>query len=345
MKRLLLSLLAVFGLFLTGSAQTTRYQALLNAKHLTLVTQKGNTYYYIISSESSPMMRLGGQTVVVQRDTFSVSDISQMRLRTIPRFLLNEDSTRFGKDYAIDHGLLALRRSLAAGQWNSIVLPVALTGQQVRDAFGQDAQVAQVRGFRQGDNATVEYETVDLDTKDVALLANFHYIIRPSREPDLPEGKTGAVFGSDRPKGPLYLIPDASMDTKQTPAIKSYHSDGKATSIMLRGSYTVRDGSTTLNKKLPPGAYVFNEQGRIEQHTDSVELKAFSSWITDMSDVPAKLCFYIDGISEDLSLIGSLMADGKKDHRAVYDLQGRRLDGSATRKGIYIINGKKVFVK
>lgn len=351
--------LLIGGLLLACCALTNaadRYQTLLNAKHLTLTTRQGDTYYYIISTEATPMLRLGGDRVVVERDTFLVSDIKWMRLRTIPRFVLDEDSLTFGRDYAVDHGLLALRRSLVVNQWNSLVLPVELTGEQVRQVFGDDAQVAQVRGFHEGSNTQVDYELIDLSTRSAAMLANCHYIVRPTREPDLAAGQAAQQFGSVRPEGPLWLIADATLQERQAPTLPSFRSDDRSARLALQGTYIVRDGSTTVNRKLPPNVYCLDGDGTFSQSADSVAVKAFSSWFTDTSSEPQSMTFYVDGINENLSAIFGLTADRLnpegKAPTGVYDMQGRRITTSFTsspprllKKGLYIINGKKTIIR
>lgn len=333
-----------------------RYRTLLNAKHLTLTTLQGETHYYIISADETPLMHLGGDRVVVGRDTFLVSDIKQMRLRTIPRFVLDEDSTTFGRDYAVDHGLLALRRTLTVGQWNAIVLPVELTGTQVRQTFGEDTQVAQVRGFREGSNTVVDYELLPLDTHEAVMLANCHYIIRPTREPDLAAGSSAPLFGTVRPEGPLYLIPNATLATGQSPTIQSVRSDDRSQRLAIQGTYFVRDGRSTTNRKLPPNVYWLDDEGHISQSADSVAVKAFSSWFVDTSTEPGHYTFYIDGVGEDLSAIFAMKDERTKTNNAlddaIYDLQGRRVKSSNSewtsrpvQKGIYIINGKKTIIR
>ena len=352
-RRLLLGCLLLACCALTNAAD--RYRTLLNAKHLTLTTRQGDTHYYIISADEMPTMHLGGDRIMIGGDTFQVSDISRMRLRTIPRFVLDEDSTTFGRDYAVDHGLLALRRTLTLNQWNAVVLPIGLTARQVRQTFGDDVQVAQVRGFREGSNTQVDYELVALDDDQaVAMLANCHYILRPTREPDLAEGQSAPLFGTVRPKGPLYLIADATLEPKQSPAIQTIRSDDRTSRLALQGTYIVRDGSnSSSNRKVPPGVYWLDDEGHISQQSDSVSVKAFSSWFVDTSDQTVPYTFYIDGINENLSSIegigigpsGNMPADD-----SVYDLSGRKwsngkLSNSQMPKGIYIINGKKTVIR
>ena len=337
--------------FSASPVSADRYTTLIAAKHLTLTTTKGTTYYYIVSADQQPVLHLGGDCIVLAADTFALSEVKSLRLKPITRYVLDEDSLRYGNDYTVDHGLLALRRTFHTGLWNSIVLPLNLTGQQIRETFGDDAMLARVRGIREGEQSVVEFETVSLDGQQIALEANQHYIIKPTREPDLPEGRTGIAFGDVRPKGPFYLISNATLTPKQQPKIQTLHNSDRSVLVSLRGSYTLRDGSSALNRKLAPGTYVFGDNGLIGQQADSVLLKAFTSWFADISSQPRILYFYIDGISEDLTPVNDIV-DGlpRRDNKAVYDLQGRRIatadvENRSLRPGIYIINGKKYLIK
>jgi hypothetical protein len=348
MKKHLLASLLILACCLTATAD--RYQSLLNAKHLTIITDDGTTMYYLLSADAPTITRLHGESVTIGHDEYAVNSIKSMRIENIPRFVLDEDNAVFDKKTTASHALLALRKTLYVNQWNPIVLPVELTGEQVRDAFGEDAMVATVRGFRQGDNTVVEYETVNLDTRDVAMLANVHYIIRPTRNPDLAEGKTAPLFGNIKPTGPLYLIPTVSLSANQSPKIVFYSSDDNTVRVMEAGTYVVRDGSTSSNKLLTPGYYYLGSDGLFSQPEESTAIKAFNSWYTITTTEKPALRFYIDGINEDLTeqfltLIENNTQTGNPasaDQR--FDMQGRRV-GSQLKPGLYIINGKKTIVK
>jgi len=334
MKKLLFILLMAIGVI---PASADRYQSLLSAKHLTVVTADGTTYYYILSTEASAMMRMGKERIVVGRDTFNISDVKSMRLRSLPRFVFDEDSTTFGKNYAIDHGLLALRRSLHVNKWNTLILPVALTGQQIRDAFGEDAMVAELKSFRQGDNNVVEFQTLNLNTNEVVMFPNCHYIIRPSRQPDLAEGSTAPNFGTARPKGPLYLIPNVSLEKNQSPKIVITRSEDETRKVYQQGTYTVRDDSRKLNA----GIYYLSENGCFTIAEEPITTKAFTSWISVSSDDTAPLSFIIDGINEDLT--GIFQVERDNTNADIYDLQGRKV--RTPQHGLYLVNGKKVIIK
>lgn len=333
-------------------ASADRWTSLIYARYLTLTTTSGATYYYIAGNSDAATMHLRGTEVVVGRDTFGLADIRSMRIKDIDKFILDEDSLKYGGS-AVSHGMLALRRTLTQNQWNSLVLPVSLTGTQVRDAFGEDAMLATVRGFREGETAIVDYETIGLNTDEVVMQANYHYIIWPTREPDLADGKKATTL-EGRPQGPIYLIPDVTVAAKQLPKSVSFSSKNRETTISQRGTYYIKDGSSVFNKKLDGSSrpvYVFGDDGLLAMHTDSVLVKAFSSWFIDLSSEPGVLQFYIDGVSEGLTAIDPLTVSSaaRKDDDRVYDLHGRLMgrqrDDLQLPKGIYVRNGRKFIVK
>lgn len=367
LRTILCSLSAVVTLTMAAQPRQARPQTLMSAKNLTIATKGGQTYYYLVSNASFPIIRLQtAAKVQVANDEFDRDDISSMRFRSLTRFVLDEDSTSFDRTMLVDHGLMALRRSLKVGLWNSIVLPVSLTGSQITDAFGEGTEVCVPRGFREGDNTVVEFELLDLATNDVVTKANNHYLIRPTREADVAEGSTLTNFlTGQRLQGPLYFIPNASITkANSTPVMQNLKSDDEQAQIRFRGTYTKLDGSvlsatgrTVMNKKIGPDAYVMTDDGGMLHTTDSTEVKAFTSWILDMSVEPKELTFFIDGVAMDLTGIADLQqfAGGKTStDPAVYDMSGRRIaanrdefmrQSAARRPGVYIISGKKVVIK
>lgn len=355
--RLLLFYLIAFLLFYHSSplAAADRYTALLAAKNLVLTTTTGQTYYYIVSANTTTLMALNGNEVKLNDDAFSRNEIKSVRIKNIARFMLDEDATAYDKSFTADHSLLALRRSLQLNQWNSIVLPVNLTGTQVADAFGQDARLARVRGFRDGDDAAIEFETISLDTDETVIQANQHYIIEPTREPDVDEGATAYLSSNLRPKGPIYVIPDVSLSNNQTPKVQIIYNEDHSQYIAQQGTYVLKDGSSSGNRKAYSSAYPLyqmDQDGLYAMHTDSVTAKAFTSWFLDSrTSQPGQLHFYIDGISLDATKIDQIEA-GKlpwNTRRDIYDLHGRKVGTKEQQdllpKGVYIIDGKKYVIK
>ncbi|MBQ7494878.1 MAG: hypothetical protein IJT75_03830 [Bacteroidaceae bacterium] len=351
-----------------GPRRATRQSTLLGAKNMVVTTGKGTTYYYFVSSEENPMMRLDGGTVRIGADEFQRQDIKGIRFRSLARTVLNEDSTTFDKTQALDHSLLALRRTLNVGRWNSLVLPFDLTGRQLTDVFGEGTEVAQPRGVAEDGQAVVEFNTLDLQTDEVVMRANYHYMVRPTREPDVETGHRLANFGSGQLYGPIYLIPNVSMKANQSARLQSLQNEEGTVKVRLRGTYLKLDDSVTQgrivrNRRVAPGTYLMNDEGLMEQTQDSAVVAAFRSWIEDVSPEPQTLRFYVDGVGEDITsdiyhlpfTVYDLPLNHSRQAEAVHDLSGRQivngkwsngkwLDGKLP-KGLYVRGGRKFIVK
>lgn len=342
----------------------SRQSVLMSAKNLTITTQKGDIYYYLVSSEVFPTIILNGTQFEIAGDLFEKSAVKSMRFRSLPRFVLNEDSTTYYKTQIVDHGLVALRRSLQVGKWNSLVLPFDLTSAQVLDAFGEGTELATPRGIKTGDETVVEFTSIDLTSPDEGIKANYHYLIRPTREADLPEGRTINNFiTGTKLAGPIYFIGGVSVKKNASPRLQTMKSEDEVTQVRMRGTYLKLDNSVLsatgrpTNKMIPGGTYMLDDEGAMHLNEDSTAVRAFTSWIEDISAEPQELKFYIDGINESLTAIADIDAKGnmrRMDDNAVYDLSGRRVAADAAefsrnrasmKAGVYIVNGRKYIIK
>ena len=134
---------------------------------------------------------------------------------------------------------LFIRRTLTKDGWNSIVLPVPLSGKQVREGFGADTQWSKLDPENPVLGKTLVYKS-ETDT----MYAGQPYIIKPSADPLIPvgdsyerppftkisstttEGVAGLYFRADKNyyyrnyeidhtvAGPLYVIEDVTIDAK-----------------------------------------------------------------------------------------------------------------------------------
>ena len=229
MKKLLLLLTL---LPLMTQAQTSRITTLQSARNLA-ISDGQKTSNHLLKSGESVVLRFKDGQLIAGSDTLTPESVS-LRLKSLPRFAMDEDSTAFNNKYGVDFGLLALRRSLNVGQWNSIVIPVSLTGSQLRDAFGEEAQLAAFTRVTDGTIPTVELESIDLQTDEVVLTANQHYLLKPSREPDIAEGRqTTVAYGGAKVAGPVYAIAGVSLPfaAYEHPAYVRFYIDGVAEDV------------------------------------------------------------------------------------------------------------------
>ena len=376
-----LALSALVFAALPSNAQTSeRLNRLQGSRNLVVTVNGGNSYYYMVSTDNPRVMPLKNGQLTIGNDSYDMRNIS-MRMKTMTRFALDEDSTTFGGNYTIDHGLLAFRTTMNVGLWNTIIVPFSLTGYQVLDAFGDDTQLATIRGISDDSGeAIIEFQTIDLDTEDVVLQAGISYLLKPSREPDVASSsQTPIVYGSSRIKGPVYVIPNVSMAKgKTSPTTQFISSDDGQLKVGVLGTYKLLDGQAQITPGTKP-LYAMNSAGHFYQLMSPTTIKAFRSWLRDASKVEnVKFRFIVDGIAENLpedigitTGISDIENGELKNENGelnikneVYDMQGRRIrstsgrmlpseqknsqfsiQNSQLRKGIYIINGKKVVIK
>jgi len=330
----------------------SRRSTLTAAKNMVLTTKDGTTYFYLVSDDDIPVM-YRGEKLRIGKNEFDWKEVNTIRFRSLEHFVLNEDSTTFNRLHTVDHGLAALRYTFTLGQWNSIVLPFELDAKTIRYVFGDDAMIATVHGISKDDDTTVELQTLDLNDESTTTRVNVHYLIKPTREPDIASTTKLYNFGGDPVPGPIYLIPNVNVKVNQNPRSQSFSNDDESTKIRVKGTYlklddSVLSGKTVRNSRVEPGVYMLNDEGKMAITTDSTVVLAFHSWIEDLSENKRQLRFYIDGVDEDITAsIGLVKTTARKraDDDAVYDLSGRRMPAGRLTKGIYIINGKKVVIK
>ena len=365
----LLSLLALFVLLSVCSAQAqtspqriTHRQQIQTAKNFILTLNNGNTYYYIVSNSDTTLIRFNGDQVNINGDEMAWRNIKSMRLTEMPRFFFDEDSTTYAGSYAIDHGMVALHHSMKKGQWNTFVVPFALTGEQITSTFGEGTQLAKLKAVRENDNTTIEFETLDLNTTDPVTTANFCYLIRPTGDPDFTDEQRMTLIPGIRPYGPIYLFAGVNVKKSQNPRVSSATSADGTTKVRMRGTYAMLDNSiirgvAIQNKKIVAGSYSLNDEGLFAENQDSTIVKAFHSWIDNIGETK-NLKFYVNGAEEDITALADAIqlpeAVLSREEADVYDAQGRcvaHLHAGATigslhlPRGIYILRGRKYVIQ
>ena len=329
------------------NAQTTREQLLQNSRQWVVTKADKQVDRHIVTSQQSLMLHIADGKLELKNEVFDFSDIKSLRTAAVTHFSLDEDSTAFKADYGVNFGLLALRRSLVVGKWNTLTLPVELTGRQVLETFGESAAVAQFDKVTE--EGVVELSAIDLDTDDVVMSVGKQYLIRPSKEPDVLSGSTTAqTYGKAKVDGPVWLLAGVSMkqglSSSSNTALRSSEDNVR---LSVAGSYYSRNVSGTAARP----AFALDETSLFAPYTESFTTKGFTAWAVlsrNKNDVPIR--FYINGVNEDITTdIVALPASLRNSSEdTVFDLQGRKLNSLPTtprRSGIYIVNGRKQVVR
>lgn len=262
------------------------------------------------------------------------------------------------------------RRSLKSDQWNSLVLPITMNRDNIRNTFGANTILSKLVGVDDENQYLINFKKVDLTDPNVTLEAGMLYIIKPMGGLNTLEENKEIVF--DRVNG------ESSIEVKVTPTsvnpvirvnnvtfdsfdggtdgiitMTGYPHGNALASLSFMGSYVKNETKGVI----PAGSFVLGASDGKWYHTtsDINSIKGFRSWL-DASEVPAKtlakLSFSFNGVQDG----GVTAIDGVEISNPatpfsqnVYDLNGRivntkgNVDGLA--KGIYIVNGKKVVIK
>lgn len=212
---------------------------------------------------------------------------------------------------AVDNVDVELTRTLPANKWATIVLPFALTAEQVTSTFGEGTKLAQLTGVNEN-NITFSTAT--------AMNANEPYMIY------VPEGLSEAktINGVTIVEGTPSKTTVSGIDF-----IGSYDaltnipaSDGTYTYYFVSDNKlwkTAESGSGTADTMQGTRAY-FKVPG-----TSAARLRGF----------------VID--SNNTTGISSVATTSQRTEEDYYDLQGRRV--KSPKRGLYIVNGKKMVVK
>lgn len=239
-----------------------------------------------------------------------------------------------------------IRRYFHEGQWESLILPCSLTGDQVKQTFGGDKEV-QLSAFKEVKGTCVYFKAVNLDNE--GIVAGQPYIIKVGKKADIESQKEYTFpWGNNtvKVKGPIYQVKGVVPPT--------FTGDGVTTEETTSGGYKVQfHGFYYDPGAAPRNAYVINN-GDMYHLSSAWNSFVGTSWyitITDAQNNPAKLSFSFDGDSSTTAIENvtrqedaAVQADG-----FVYNLSGQRVctrnNMSNLSSGIYVVAGKKFVVK
>lgn len=217
-------------------------------------------------------------------------------------------------------------------KWNSIILPVNMTAAQVKEAFGEDAQMAK---FDRLENNWIKFSTVDVAGDDVVLKKNTPYIIYPTKE---PLGNYSYTIDRETKtlNGPVYVANGINYDDQTSAMTHTVNGAG----MTYTGSYS----NPTI---VTADSYMFSKGDLV--HTNKVHnVKAYRCWLKEDMPTGKMLMFSLDGNGMGGTTGIKVIEETAKNANAVYNVSGIRMNSSNTNnlpKGVYIINNKKVVIK
>lgn len=241
-----------------------------------------------------------------------------------------------------------IRRYFHKDQWESLILPCSLTGDQVKQTFGGE-QGVQLSAFKEVKGTCVYFKAVDLDKE--GIVAGQPYIIKVGKKADI-ESKTDVYtfpWGNDatvKVNGPIYQVKGVVPPTFTGDGVTTEDKTSAGDKVQFHGFY-YDPGSA------PAHAYVVNN-GNMYHLTSAWNSFVGTSWyvtITDAQGNAKALSFSFDGDSSTTAIENvtrqedaAVQTDG-----FVYNLSGQRVgtrnNMSNLSSGIYVVAGKKVVVK
>lgn len=217
--------------------------------------------------------------------------------------------------------------------WNSIILPVDMTAAQVKEAFGDDVQMAE---FDRLENNWIKFSTVDVAADGVVLKKNTPYIIYPTKEPlgnysYTVDGVTQIL------NGPVYVANGINYDD-QTSELEHTVDGGGMT---YTGSYS--NPTTVLDD-----SYMFSK-GDLIHTIKSHDVKAYRCWLKEDMHTGRMLMFSLDGNGIGGTTGIHVIEENKQNtNTGIYNLGGVRMNTNNVDKlpkGVYIVNNKVVVKK
>lgn len=318
--------------------------------------------YLIMGVQATGEKGTAGEQNSVNDDAWTCIDNFEVKYAGNQKRYIILDETATSIDYINnqvdkDHSYpMRLGRTLQANVWNSLILPVSLTAQQVKFAFGDNTKLS-VKNSEPQENANIiEFKSVNLNVgeKTIVLNAGTPYIIKPSIEPSAEAGTFTAVDGSEMKLNEKhYLINQVTLNTELTSSdvVSTVYTCGNAGDLTFNGTYT------TQENKIPDGSYLLSGGQWYHMTLNGgkvAKVQGFRTWLEPVNGPSnVNVQFSIDGVidGDTTNSIEGIENDiNSKANNKVYNMNGQLVRNGSTSleglpKGVYIVNNKKYIVK
>ena len=245
-----------------------------------------------------------------------------------PIITLDETSVDDPASYPVTMDV-KVQRTIKGGEWSTICLPFAMTGEQVAEALGivELADFSDYQATKKGDKTiSIMINFAPVDAAD-GMEANHPYLIRTTD--DIDEFTVSEVM----------LAPDEENAQKVFSVTEDEQTVSKG---FMKGTYHAQT--------IVPADNLFVSANKFYYSTGKTKMMAYRAYfyLADRLDrkesASAKISFIFNESSAD-GIEGVKVRPAASS--AVFDIQGRKVaDGAdglqGLPKGIYIVNGKKV---
>lgn len=252
------------------------------------------------------------------------------------KFLVLDEDETLDDSRELTKATMVFHRTFKTDKWNSLILPVDMTADQVKAAFGADAKVAR---FDRLENKWIYFSPVEPDADGNMLKANIPYIINPTKQPTAVNRNYNV--GGEKTKHINGLVYTVTGIGYTKPAKLQHDDTEKADGMIHYGSY---ENPTCV----PADSYILHNSGNmVHTAVDHKNIKSYRTWLRETTPSGETLQMRVeqnDGPSTGIKVI----EETAKNANAVYNVSGIRMNSSNTDnlpKGVYIINNKKVVIK
>lgn len=218
--------------------------------------------------------------------------------------------------------------------WNSIILPVDMTAAQVKEAFGENTQLAEFSALEEN---WIKFSTVAVAGDDVVLKKNTPYIIYPTKEP--LGNYTYTIDGgvTEILDGPVYVANGIDYEDQTSELTYTVNRTG----MTYTGSYS------NLNTVVKD-SYMFSKGNLLHTNKDHT-VKAYRCWLKEDAHSGKMLMFSLNGNGMGGTTGIQVIEENKQNtNTGIYNLGGVRMntnDVNKLPKGVYIVNNKVVVNK
>lgn len=218
--------------------------------------------------------------------------------------------------------------------WNSIILPVDMTAAQVKQAFGDEVQMAK---FDRLENNWIKFSTVNVAGDNVVLYKNTPYIIYPTREPLGNYSYTTIDGETNTLNVPVYVATGINYDDQTSNLTHTVNGIG----MTYTGSYS---NPTAVSKD----SYMFSKGNLVHTNKDHT-VKAYRCWLKEDVSSGKMLMFSLDSNGLDGTTGIQVIEENKQNtNTGIYNLGGVRMNTNnidKLPKGVYVVNNKVVVKK
>ena len=294
-----------------------------------LTKQSGILVTFKVKVKQGATVTVGGQPLTgnlikgkISNPNGLVHDVanSEFSITITDRVVLDETSTMAPS--AATGVNVQVKRTIKAGEWNTICLPFSMTEEQILDAFGEGVEVVYFDSFTIEGTAT-NVTSITINFEEIALEdgmeANYPYLIKIAGNTNITE----------------FLVDDVDVNPDEVLVTYTKGSGSKK----LQGDFI---GTYMAETEIPANG-LFLSGNKFYYSVGLTKMKAFRCYLMlnrVLANTGANAPIFIN-IGGETTKVEGLTIDPMDDN--YYTLDGRLVKTPG--KGVYIKNGKKVIVK